>query len=181
MMMMMMTIVEHTPVWVWGLLAALLALGYTQSRARRVRQAQILALPAALLAMGLWSLLPAFAAQPLAAAGWAGALAATAALGRRLPRPAGARWDAAAQRLHLPGSWLPMALIVCIFSLRYATGVALALHPERAGELPVQLALASGYGALSGLFLGRALGLLGLTRGRAGGPTIPCHGQLSSL
>jgi hypothetical protein len=157
-------ILSHTPTWVWGMLAALLALGLLQLRTRRVSRAQLLALPLVLLGLGLWSLAPGFAAQPVAALAWLGALAAFAALGLRLPRPAQARWLAGTQRLQLPGSWVPMALIVAIFCLRYATGVAMALHPQWRTDAAVQLTLAALFGALSGIFIGRALGLLRLTR-----------------
>jgi hypothetical protein len=67
------------------------------------------------------------------------------------------------QRLQLPGSWLPMALIVVIFSLRYVFAVAQALNPELRGLLAVQAPAAAAFGALTGLFMGRALGLLKLT------------------
>jgi hypothetical protein len=161
---MLIEILRYTPTWVWGLLAALVALGLLQTRPRRVARAQLLALPLALLALGLWSLLPAFTSQPLAALFWALGLAGFTALGRRLPRPAQARWLSGPQRLQLPGSWVPMGLILAIFCLRYATGVSLALHPEWRGAASVQWPLAAAFGALSGVFLGRALGLLQLTR-----------------
>ncbi len=174
---MLFAILSYTPTWVWALLAALVALGLLQTRPRRVARAQLLALPLALLGLGLWSLLPVFAAQPQAALIWALGLAGFAALGLRLPRPAQARWLADAQRLQLPGSWVPMAIILAIFSLRYATGVSMALHPAWRTMASVQWPLAALSGALGGLFLGRALGLLQLTR-RSGGTTM--RGDASS-
>lgn len=164
---MILQILSHTPLWVWALFAPLLVLGLWQRRARRVARAQLLALPLALLALGLWSMAPVFVSQPVAAVLWLGAIAAATAAGLRLPRPAAARWLADEARLFLPGSWLPLLLIVAIFSLRYAAGVGHALHPEWRNLATVQLPLALVFGALSGLFLGRALGLLQLTR-----PTI---------
>jgi hypothetical protein len=174
---MLIEIVRFTPPWVWGLLAALLALGLWQTRPRQVARAQLLGLPLALLGLGLWSQRSGFAAQPAALAIWLAALGALLALGRRLPRPAGARWHAAAARLHLPGSWLPMALIVGIFVLRYGVAVGQALHPAWRSAPEVLLPVAAMYGAIAGLLLGRALGLLGLTLpGRA---TIAGNGSFS--
>ncbi len=161
---MIVQILIHTPLWVWALLVALLALGLVQTRQRRVRRGALLALPLALLALGLWSMAPGFVAQPLAAVVWLAAISAFAAMGWRLPRPQAARWLADEARLLLPGSWLPMALIVSIFCLRYAAGVGQGLHPEWRSLASVQLPLALIFGSLSGLFLGRALGLLSLTR-----------------
>jgi hypothetical protein len=162
---MLISILGHTPLWVWGLLAALVGLGLMQARPRRVARMQLLLLPVALSALGLVSLAPGFAAQPLAAGLWLGALAASAWLGLRLPRPAGAVWRPALNRLQLPGSWMPLAMAMTIFSLRYVLAVALALHPQARAMASVQWPLALVFGGLSGLFLGRALGLLALTRG----------------
>jgi hypothetical protein len=74
------------------------------------------------------------------------------------------------QRLHLPGSWLPMALIVLIFAPRYAAGVAQGLHPEWRALWPLQAGQALLFGALSGLFAGRALALR-----RLAGHTMRAH------
>jgi hypothetical protein len=161
---MFLQIVSHTPLWVWALLSGLFALGLLQARSRRVARWQLLALPLALLLLGLWSVAPRFVTQPLVGLVWLVSLSLFASLGLRLPRPPAALWLVAAQKLHLPGSWWPMVLIVVIFSLRYVAGVAQAMHPEWRGMLSVQAPLAAVLGALGGLFLGRALGLLRLTR-----------------
>ena len=173
---MLIQILLHTPVWVWALLSGLLALGLWQRRSRQVARAQLLALPLAMLALGLWSMAPGFVAQPLLAAAWLAALLLATGLGRRLPPPAGAHWRANVQRLWLPGSWLPLFIILCIFSLRYASGVAMALHPEWKAQLTVQLPMALVFGLLSGVFLGRALGQLALTRL----PSPPQHGAAAT-
>jgi hypothetical protein len=161
---MILQILAGTPLWVWGLLGALMTLGFVQSRPRAVSRLQLLALPLVLLALGLWSMWPGFVKQPLAAAVWLLSLGAFVALGLRLPRAAQAHWLVDRQRLQLPGSWFPMGLIVVIFSLRYVFAVAQALNPELRGLLLVQAPVAAAFGALTGLFTGRALGLLKLTR-----------------
>jgi hypothetical protein len=158
-------ILIHTPLWVWGLLAALLVLGVLQSRPRQVARWQLLALPLALLLLGLWSMAPGFAAQPLAAVVWLASLALGMRWGLKLPRAAATRWMPDQQRVHLPGSWVPMVIIMTIFVLRYVTGVAQAMHPEWRSQLHVQALLAVAFGVLSGVFLGRAAGLWTLTRG----------------
>ena len=129
-----------------------------------MHKAQLLALPAALLALGLWSMLPGFRAQPLAALAWALALAAALQLGRGRASRSGARWLVGEQRLLVPGSWLPLALILAIFCLRYATGVSLALQPQWVAQLNVQVPLALAFGSLSGYLVGRALGLAQITQ-----------------
>jgi hypothetical protein len=172
------TILANTPVWVWGLLAALVALGLSQTRSRNVAPPRLLALPLALLGLGLWSMAPAFAAVPLAALGWVAALTLSATMARRLTLPAGARWLPTEGRLHLPGSWLPLAVIMVIFLLRYTLGVGQAFHPDWRTAQAVQLPLAAVYGAISGLLLGRALGLMRLRPAPA--RTMRSHEQTSA-
>lgn len=154
-------ILLHTPAWVWALFAALLALGFWQSRPRALAPAQVLVLPAVMLGLGLWSSAGAFAALPWLALAWLMGLAMGFALGRRLV-PA-ARWDG--QRLHLAGSPWPLVLVLAVFSLRYASGVALALHPAWTHSAAVMLPLTAVYGVLGGLFAGRAFALWQRTRG----------------
>lgn len=160
---MLFEIVTRTPTWVWGLFVALLSLGLYQRRTLQVRPTQLLILPLVLLGLGLSSLFAAFTAQPVLAALWLAALGTAASLGLRLPVASGTRWDAARGRLRLAGSWLPMVLILVVFSLRYSAAVGFALHPAWRQDLAVQVPLCLAFGALSGLFLGRALGLRRLT------------------
>jgi hypothetical protein len=156
---MLLEIIRRTPIWVWVLLAALLALGVRQLRERRVSMPRLFALPVALLALGLFATASAFVPAWPALVCWALALAAGSALGQRLPVPAGAQWDAAGRTLYLPGSALPLVLIVAIFTLRYASSVALVLHPQWRHAAAVAWPLAAAYGAISGLLLGRVLAL----------------------
>ena len=172
---MLIQILSRTPWWVWALLCALLVLGLWQSRARRVRRAQILALPAVLLAMGLWTMAPTFVAQPAVAVAWLVAGLAALSWARRWAPSAQARWSPQEQRLHLPGSWVPLLIIGAIFSLRYSAGVGLALHPEWRSLASAQIPLALAFGTLSGLFLGRALGLWALTREPAALSVLPAR------
>jgi hypothetical protein len=169
---MLIQIISHTPLWVWALFAALLALGLSQRRARQVQPSRLLILPVVLLVLGLSSMAPGFAAQPWVGGAWLVAGAVTTWAGQGLPLPVGARWDPASQRLHLPGSWFPLVLILVVFSLRYSANVGLALHPAWRQDLAVQVPLALAFGALSGLFLGRAIGLRRLA-------TMGHHGQLA--
>lgn len=170
---MIVEIIRHTPLWVWALLALLLALGLSQTRSRRVQPVRLLILPLVLLVLGLSSMSAAVTAQPVVGLVWAAALLASLAWAVRMKPPAGTHWDAAAGRLHLAGSWMPLVIIVVIFLLRYTAAVSLAMHPAWRSALSVQLPLALAFGSLSGLFLGRALSLWRLTRMA----TWPAHDQ----
>jgi hypothetical protein len=78
------------------------------------------------------------------------------------PLPAGVRYDAARREFALPGSWVPLALILGIFSVKYATGVTLAMHPALRVDPTFALAVATLAGLFSGIFAGRTLRLLRL-------------------
>ncbi len=160
---MIVNILSHTPVWVWGLLAALMVLGLSQTRQRHVAPWRLLMLPLVLLGLGLWSMAPGFMALPLTALVWLAALGAGVALMAGRTAPAGTTWLPAAQHLRLPGSWMPMLLILVVFALRYAANVGMAINPGWRHAPTLLLPLALLYGGFSGLFLGRALALLKLT------------------
>ena len=93
------------------------------------------------------------------------ARAALLAVGLRLPVPAGARYKVAQRRFHLPGSWLPLLLILIVFTLKYAIGVQLAMQPALAHASGFAFVVTALYGLLSGLFAARTLRVLRLARG----------------
>jgi uncharacterized membrane protein len=153
---MLIQIVLHTPLWVWGLLAGLLVLGYTQSRDREVSLARILATPVIMGGYSLWGAATTFAHSP-----WLGpvvtvwAVLAVGVFCAMAVGTANGRYDAATRSFRLPGSWTPMALILGIFLVKYASGVAIAMHRELATDPVFALALAAVSGVFSGLFAGR--------------------------
>ena len=158
-------ILRGTPPWVWGLLAGLLALGFSQARDRTASVTRIAVMPVAMTVFALWGLVTAFGASVMFAAvvaTWLGAaLVPALAIGLR-GRPDGVRYEPEARRFSLPGSWVPMALIAGIFLTKYAVGVELALQPNRVLDTAFALTVAAVYGVFSGIFTGRALRLLRL-------------------
>jgi len=151
---------QHTPSWVWGLLAALVLVGWLQSRDRTASLGAVSGLPLGMTVFGLWGTVGAFGRSPLlveALVLWLLAAAAvTAPLARR---PAAAWYDRATRSFDLAGSWLPMALLLAVFAVRYTVAVQLALHPLLAADRAFALPVAALYGACSGIFLGRAMQL----------------------
>jgi hypothetical protein len=161
---MLMQIVTHTPPWVWGLLAALIALGLSQAVSRRMSLVRVTVLPLVLLVLSLAGVLSTFPHMIVPLAAWAAGLLVALAAGRSLVRPRGARWDAGSASFHVPGSWLPLALILALFMLKYTVGVALALQPGLGRELGFDASVGAAYGLFSGLFLARAASLWQLAR-----------------
>ncbi len=158
-------IVVRTPPWVGVLLAALVALGLAQTRRRTAGFARVAALP---LAMGVWSLwgtVMAFRQAPnfdLLLLAWFTAWCWAVAALVMLPAAPTLSYDRAARRFTLPGSWLPLALMLGIFLTKYIVGVELAMQPALGADRQFALVTAVLYGTFSGLFAGRAARLLRL-------------------
>ena len=95
---------------------------------------------------------------------WAAGCAALLALGTRLAPPVGAAYEAATRSFRLPGSWVPMGLILVVFLMKYGIGVQLALEPTLARAPGFAFAVTALYGLLSGLFAARTLRVLRLAR-----------------
>lgn len=153
-------ILRSTPAWAWGLLAALVMLGWMQSRDRTASLAAVTSVPVGMVVFGLWGTVGAFGAStllPQALGLWL--LAAGMVLAALAQRPATAWYDRATRTFDLPGSWTPLALFLAVFATRYAASVQLALQPALAAEAGFALPVATLYGAFSGVFLGRAVQL----------------------
>ena len=159
---MFIAIVQHTPVWVWGLLTALIGLGLWQTRDREMSLMRVTVLPLVLIALSASGVLSAFGHFPVAMGGWAAGVGAALAFGRQFIAVRGARWSAQTGLLHVPGSWLPLALIVGLFCVKYFAGVSLAMHPQLAVDTTFAGLCSLAYGSFSGLFLARALSLRSL-------------------
>ena len=151
-------IFAHTPRWVWVLLLALLCLGLSQSVTRRASLRRVTLLPLVMAGLSLYGAVSGFGAQaPLLF--WLASAAASAALVLRRGLPEGTRYDALRLEFTLPGSWMPMALVLGIFLTKYFVGVVTALQPALVGDPLFAFTLSALYGAFSGVFLARALRL----------------------
>lgn len=163
-------IVKRTPIWVWGLLAALLALGASQLFGRQMSLRRVIITPLALLGFALYGMVSAFGSsgQLGTVLGiWLIAAAAVGALVMQITPAAGTRFDAGAQTLKVPGSVVPLLLILGIFMTKYLVGVELAMQRGLTHEASFALPVALLYGAFNGIFAGRALRLVRLTRNAA--------------
>ena len=160
----MLEIITQTPTWVWGILVLLLWLGLSQSVDRRATLRRVIVLPIAMTGLSLHGTFSAFHQVPWSWVLWLAAAIATVAWFGTSDLHPGVRFDQAQRTFHLPGSWQPMVLMMAIFCTRYVAGVVLALHPELTRDTATAALVASIYGALSGVFIGRMLRMLAATR-----------------
>lgn len=170
-------IVRSTPHWVWGLLAGLVALGASQLRDRSASRLRVLVMPMAMTAFSAYGVISAFGSAGNAA--WAvGCWAATAAVMAYLLMvidpcaPREARFDAVNGRYHLPGSMVPLLLILAVFLTKYAVGIELALRPQAASSLDFALPVCLLYGLFNGMFAARTLRLHLLAQSRAAAMSV---------
>ncbi len=150
-------ILSHTPLWVWLLLAFVLWRGVAMLNPRAVEPRRALVVPAVFLIWGLTGMLSSrglgfdlvwFALGGAIGAGLGMALAGFSA-------PPGL--DVERGLLLMPGSFVPLALIVIAFPVKYALAVAIATAngPSQAAYY-ASLSAAIG-GGFAGLFWGRTL------------------------
>jgi hypothetical protein len=157
---MIVQIMQRTPVWVWMLLIALIYLGYLQSRTRTVSKARLFALPVAMLALSLYSLFATFGPTRLGFVAWLAGGMLAGLLYRFARRPAGAGHAPDTRVYTIPGSWLPLTLMLAIFLMRYAVAVAIAIDASLSETSSFVLVAGLSYGLLSCIFLARANAVL---------------------
>ena len=153
------SILKNTPAWVWGLLAGLLVLGFSQTLGRRASLRRITVMPVAMTGLSLWGAVSAFGNSPVfgyVLLAWFAGAAAMLALIAPMAPAAGTRFDASSRRFEMPGSWVPMVMILGIFLTKYVVGVELAMQPSLAQDSQFTLVVGALYGLFSGVFAGRA-------------------------
>ena len=151
------TVVRETPHWVWGVLAALTVMGFKQTLPRRRSLRSATALPLVMVLLSLYGVASAFSSQPLALLAWLTGVAVTLTLSQGLLVWDGIRWLEAERSVLMPGSWLPLGLLLGLFLFKYSVGLSLATIPTLAGNTGVACFVGLVYGAFSGVFLARAL------------------------
>jgi hypothetical protein len=161
---MALAILQHTPLWVFAVLAALIAMGLSQAFAREATLLRVTVLPVVMLGLSLQGVDANFGHNAAALLAWAAGVAvAVLALQGRVDTSR-VRYSAAGRRFSLPGSWVPLALMLVIFSVKFGLGVSLAMHPALTASTALALTASAAYGVFSGLFLGRAMALWALAR-----------------
>ena len=158
-------IVRQTPSWVWGLLVGLLALGICQLRDRTASATRVALLPLVMTMLSVSGAVSALGKTPhlaMASAVWLSAAALAFALLAR--GRSQARFHRAQGVFFLPGSAVPLLLIVGIFLVKYVVGVDLAMAPQLVRDPQYVSSVAALYGAFTGLFVGRAAQLWRVAR-----------------
>jgi hypothetical protein len=166
-------ILSHTPLWVWALLLALVYLGVNQLLPRVTRQGRVLRLALGMTAFSLVGTVSSFPSSAAALAGWLVAALMVAWMTLQIRLPEQTRYLPQRRAFHVPGSWVPLALMLGVFVVKYAAGVLLGMHATLTQGALFAPLLGMVYGAFSGAFVGRAARLLRLARQTPGLAKLP--------
>lgn len=142
------------PPWVPALFLVLVFLGYRQSLPHTVKPTKLVAVALAMFGLSLYGVLSAFGAEPLALLAWAAGYGASVSMGAQR---FASRLTAVGTRVQVPGSWVPLALVLGIFSAKFTLGFASATHAPVLHQLGFVIVVSLTLGALSGGFGARAL------------------------
>ena len=154
---MIIEIVRRTPAWVFVLFIALLVLGWSQSRTRSVTRIRLSLLPFAMLVLSFCGVLSSFGTVSLGMLCWALGVGVAALSGLRVPAMKGVSYSSACRSFTIPGSWVPLSLMMAIFFIKYGVGVILARRLPIAFTQEFVGLISYCYGFFSGLFLARSL------------------------
>lgn len=146
-------IIQHTPLWVFPLIALVLFLGARSLRNRVYTAPRLVAFPAVLVAMSVSNLFSA-SVPPLILAAGAAALAMGATLGW-LAAPAPLSVDRETGEIEVPGSVVPLLVVIAIVVLRYTFGYLFARYPELRADPVCLFELTAASALLTGVTVGR--------------------------
>lgn len=147
----------HIPLWVFAVFFLLLALGLRQARTRPWDPRRATALALFWVAFSLWGVVSAFGADPVTMLCWLLGAGLTLWMGRAWLAPRAMVVADDGKRVQVPGSWLPMALMLAIFGVKFALGYEAAVGAPITAQSAAGAMVAIGLGLASGAFLARAL------------------------
>jgi len=153
-------ILTHTPWWVFVLFFYLLKVGIDATKPRVVSMKKLFILPAVFLAISINSLISSFSIGLLTLAVYATSLAIGIIGGWALVRNLNLHFDHKHHLVKMPGSFVPLILVLTIFSTKYYLGYLIATHPEIVQKVEFTLFQLAVSGLCTGLFLGRLGGYL---------------------
>ncbi|MEB0138962.1 DUF6622 family protein [Undibacterium sp. CCC3.4] len=156
---MLQQILIHTPIWVWALLAFLISRGFQASQDREVSVRKAVIMPLLMGALSLQGLIGHFGVQWASLGSWAAAVALAILV--LLPlQTAGALRKLSGQLIWIRGSWIPMALMLSIFILKYAENIAVAVQPALRDDSGFVIVCSAVFGIMNGVFFTRLLAIL---------------------
>jgi hypothetical protein len=168
------TILQHTPWYIFALFGGIAALGIQATKTRVISILRSLVTPAVFIGWGVISVALQSLSSPAPIVSWIIAALAGAAIGWMTMESTTLLIDRARGVVALPGSKVPLIRNLSIFAVKYALGVVMVLAPALHSELAVLDIAVSGLSA--GYFLGWVARFLSAYR-RAAYPLLVAQSQ----
>ena len=146
--------VQHTPWWVFLVLAVLIVTGVQALRPRVVPLWRVLIVPAVFIVWGVTGIAQRSAAAPVLAIDWIIAVAVGFAVGWATTKLDGVALAADGSSVQVSGSPVPLIRNVVIFMVRYALAVSVAFAATDAARAQFVFWDVLASGAMTGYFLG---------------------------
>ena len=162
-------IITHTPIWVWAVFVLLLWLGFKQSLPSTPGIKRITLIPLAMLGLSLYGLVSVFGLTGTLLTAWVCPAVLAAFITVQQPAIQYTKYNPWTQRFELPGSWVPLVLMMGIFITKYGVGITAVMRPDALHSAIFSYSICALYGVCSGVFAGRALRLWGLVWSQANG------------
>ncbi len=160
-------IISNTPTWVFVLFLALLVMGLLQLKPMVRAYRRVLIFPLIFLIWSCYGVISSFGWSPTTLLPWAASYVLSAWLVAQLRPDIATRFYPETQTFYVAGSVVPLTLMMGIFFLKYFVGVSTAMHTRFADSEAFAPVIGLLYGALSGVFAGRAGRLLKLAKSSA--------------
>jgi hypothetical protein len=157
-------ILAHTPIWVVALFFVLLVFGLMQTRTRTVGKILALLLPVGMIALSLAGIKSSFGLTTTPLAAWGLAIAIATAVGYAFFRDKRIRFEATDGKFVIPGSWVPLVVMMALFFTKYVYAVMNAFNADAVSTPMFIGALSAVYGLLSGYFSSRAVNFITLAQ-----------------
>jgi hypothetical protein len=150
------------PLWVLPLLVTLVWVGRQQSRTRVVRPAVVSAVAVTMLLLSLVGVILSFGATASALLAWGVGCATAVFMGGQTLVPKGLM--RVGPSVQVPGSWVPLGLMLGIFAVKFSLGLTQALAPQWLEQGWLVGLSSAALGVLSGGFAARALAVRQVAR-----------------
>lgn len=149
-------ILINTPRWVFALLGILLYLGWQQSQDREIRRQRLFIMPLLMAIFSFISLQHDVGLSWLLVISWLIPYVLMISLAGRWVGPRQASYRPAGDCVALPGSWLPLGMMLGLFLLKYLVGYAEATQAELTDKVGFPYLVSALFGLLAGLFAARS-------------------------
>ena len=150
---------QHIPIWVFILFFGLLFLGYLQTKIREISYMRALTLPSAMTIYSLYGAVSTFGFSIDIIGYWLSGILLAVALNTYFRYPKDAKYNAETKSFKIPGSYIPLILIMGIFFTKFFLGFAKARHLAALNDLGTIALVSALLGFFSGIFLASGLAL----------------------